>query len=42
MDPKAAFQAMLSQAGLPADDKVYEEIASFADLDRIAERCPAA
>ena len=31
---------MLSQAGLPADDKAYEEIASAADLNRIAERCP--
>jgi hypothetical protein len=40
MDPKPLFLAMLSQAGLPADDKVYEEIASAADLNRIAERCP--
>jgi hypothetical protein len=40
MDPKPLFLAMLSQAGLPADDKVYEEIASNADLDKIAERCP--
>jgi len=31
---------MLSEAGLSADDKVYEEIASAADPDRIAERCP--
>ncbi len=40
MDPKVPFLAMLSEAGLPADDKVYEEIASVADLDRIAARCP--
>jgi len=40
MDPKPLFLAMLSEAGLFADDKVYEEIASAAGLDRIAERCP--
>lgn len=40
MNPKPSFLGMLSQAGLPADDRVYEEIASIADLDRIAERCP--
>jgi hypothetical protein len=40
MDPKPLFMTMLSQAGLAADDKVYEEIASAADLDRIAVRCP--
>jgi hypothetical protein len=40
MDPKPLFLAMLSQADLPADDKVYEEIASAADLDRISQRCP--
>jgi hypothetical protein len=38
--PKQSFLAMLSQAGLPADDKVYKEIAAAADLDRIQERCP--
>jgi hypothetical protein len=40
MDPKVPFRAMLSQAGLPDDEKVYEGIASAADLDKIAERCP--
>jgi len=40
MDPKPLLLEMLSQARLPADDKVYEEIASAADLDKIAERCP--
>jgi hypothetical protein len=40
IDPKPLFLRMLSEAGLPADDKVYEEIASAADLNRIAERCP--
>lgn len=40
MDPKPLFLAMLSEAALPADDKVYKEIASAADLDRISERCP--
>ena len=40
MDPKPLFLAMLSEAGLPADDKVYEEIASAADLGKIEERCP--
>jgi hypothetical protein len=40
MDPKPLFLRMRSEADLPADDKVYEEIASAADLDRIAERSP--
>jgi hypothetical protein len=40
IDPKTPLRAMLSQAGLPDDEKVYEEIASKADLDKIAERCP--
>jgi len=40
MDPKPLFLTMLSEADLPADDKVYEEIASAADLGKIAERCP--
>jgi len=40
MDPKPLFLTMLSEAGLSADDKVYEEIAAAADLDRIAERSP--
>ena len=40
IDPKPLFLAMLSEAGLSADDKVYEEIAYAADLARIAERCP--
>jgi hypothetical protein len=40
MDPKVPFRAMLSQTGLPDDEKVYEGIASAADLDKIAERCP--
>jgi len=40
MDPKPLFLTMLSKAGLPADDKVYEELAAAADLDRIAERSP--
>jgi len=38
-DPKPLFLAKLSEAGLSADDKVYEEMACAADLDRIAERC---
>jgi hypothetical protein len=40
IDPKPLFLKMLSEAGLAADDKVYQEVASAADLDRIAERCP--
>jgi hypothetical protein len=40
VDPKTLFLAVLKQVGLTADDAVYEEIASAADLDRIAERCP--
>jgi Domain of unknown function (DUF4276) len=40
VDPKTRFWTMLSEAGLLADDKVYEEIATAADLDRIQERCP--
>jgi len=40
LDPKPSFLAMLSQVDLPANDKVYEEVAAAADLDRIAERCP--
>jgi hypothetical protein len=40
VDPKTLFLAVLKQVGLTADDIVYEEVASVADLDRIAERCP--
>jgi len=40
VDPKAIFLAMLSEADLRPDRKVCEEIASAANLDRIAERCP--
>jgi hypothetical protein len=40
IDPKPLFLKMLSQADLSVDNKVYEDIASEADLDRIAERCP--
>jgi len=40
IDPKAAFHAMLSQAGLPADPKVYGEIATEADIDIIEGCCP--
>jgi hypothetical protein len=40
MDPKPLFLRMLSEADLPADNKVYEEIASAADLDRISELSP--
>lgn len=39
-DAKPLFRRMLSQASLPDDPKVYEEIASVASLDRIRERCP--
>ena len=39
-DPKTVFERMLSQAGLPADDRVCEEIAFAANLERIALRCP--
>jgi hypothetical protein len=39
-DAKSNFQAMLSQARLPDDQKVYEEVASLANLDLIGQRCP--
>jgi uncharacterized protein DUF4276 len=39
-DPKTSFRAMLSQVGLPDTEKVYEEIAAAADLDKVAKRCP--
>ena len=39
-DPKTPFLTMLFEAGLSPDDKVYEEIAFAARLDRIQERCP--
>jgi hypothetical protein len=37
---KELFREVLSKVGLPADPKVYQEIASAANIDRIAERCP--
>jgi hypothetical protein len=37
---KELFQKVLSKARLPADRKVYQEIASAASIDRIAARCP--
>jgi len=37
---KELFQRRLSEAGLPATPPVYKEIAGFADLERIASRCP--
>ncbi|HUB77228.1 MAG TPA: hypothetical protein VMB03_00460 [Bryobacteraceae bacterium] len=37
---KTLFYAMLSQAGLPADPKVYGEIATEADIDIIEGCCP--
>lgn len=38
---KELFQRVLSDAGLPADARVYQEIAAAADLERIALRCPS-
>jgi len=37
---KELFRRVLSKADLPADPKVYAEIASAVSLDRIAARCP--
>jgi hypothetical protein len=37
---KELFQQVLSKARLPVDPKVYQEIASAANLERIASRCP--
>jgi len=37
---KQLFVKMLSQARLPAIPKVYGEVATLADLDRIKQRCP--
>lgn len=34
------FHKMLSQTGLPANARVYEEIASAVNIERIAARCP--
>jgi len=39
-EPKSEFYRMLSQAGLPATEQVYKEIASAVDLARIEQRCP--
>jgi len=39
-DAKMQFEAVLSEVGLPADDKVYEEIASAAEIGVIEGRCP--
>jgi len=40
MNPKEELQKILSKLRLPDDENVYQEIASAAELDRIAERCP--
>jgi hypothetical protein len=40
-DAKELFQKVLSRAGLPADARVYRQIASVADVGRIAARCPS-
>jgi hypothetical protein len=37
---KEVFQKVLSKVRLPADRKVYQEIAGAASIERIAERCP--
>jgi hypothetical protein len=37
---KELLQQVLSKVRLPADPKVYQEIASAASIDRIAARCP--
>jgi hypothetical protein len=39
-DAKELFRRVLSKAHLPADPRVYQEIASAARIDRIAARCP--
>jgi Domain of unknown function (DUF4276) len=39
-DSKELFRRMPTQAQLPADSKVYAEVAGAADLDRIKQRCP--
>ena len=39
-DAKELFRRRLSEAGLPDTPLVYKEIASYADIDRIATRCP--
>lgn len=40
-DAKELFQKVLSNADLPADARVYKEIAAAADIGRIAARCPS-
>jgi len=37
---KELFRQVLSTVRLPADPKVYQEIASAASIERIAARCP--
>jgi hypothetical protein len=37
---KELLQRVLSKVRLPVDSKVYQEIASAANIDRIAARCP--
>jgi hypothetical protein len=39
-DAKEIFQKRLSEAGLPDTPQVYREVASHADIERIASRCP--
>jgi hypothetical protein len=36
---KELFRKVLSKVGLPVDPEVYQEIASAANIDRIASRC---
>ena len=39
-DAKELFRKGISKVGLPADPKVYQEIAGAASITRIGERCP--
>ncbi len=38
-DAKELFRGVLAKVGLPADPKVYQEIAAAADIRLIAQRC---
>src|SRR5260370_5071386 len=40
-DAKELFHRVLSKAALPADARVYQEIAAAADIKLIAARCPS-
>ena len=41
VDPKGKLRGLLSQAGLPFDPVVCQEIATRIDIERLKYRCPS-